>query len=274
MPRELKNIVVKFISLVEKPATGKTLTLKDADGCAAVFDIVKTDAALKRAYGIVYAPDQEDSQGDFATANEIRKAADNFMAEGRSKNVDTHHNFEKTDAYVAESWLVRKGDPLFAAEPEGAWAVGIQVTSDRLWRGLEKGELSGISLAGMAQTSPAQKEEAPGWLPKILEKLTPTKKELPMDEIKELQKQVTELAAKMDALTASLQKAAKKDETPADDAPADDALVSKADLAAAIKAGQDATWKDVTKALADIIAKGAAESANPEKKKPIESEMV
>ena len=131
---KLKDLSVSFLSLVASPATGKGLTLKAADGQRpAAFDLVVKNDDMMRAYGVVYAPDQEDAHGDTADADTIRKAQAEFMREGRLKNIDTEHSFTSEMAYVAESWLVRKGDKLFPDEPEGSWAVGIQINDPDLW---------------------------------------------------------------------------------------------------------------------------------------------
>lgn len=152
--RKLIDLQVDFISLVKRPATGKRFVLKSQGGdVAGVFALLKTDKLLKRAYGIVYSPGHVDAQGDWADEETIRKAADHFLLSGRVYNVDREHDFRGQDAFVAESWLVRKGDPLFGDEPAGSWAVGVQVESELLWSELESGDLVGISLAGSSGVS-------------------------------------------------------------------------------------------------------------------------
>lgn len=158
---KLTDLSVSFLSLVKTPATGKGLTLKAADGeRPAAFDLVVKNDDMMRAYGVVYAPDQEDAHGDTADADTIRKAQAEFMREGRLKNIDTEHSYTSEMAYVAESWLVRKGDPLFPNEPEGSWAVGIQIGDPDLWKQLKSGELTGISLAGIARMEPGPDDPA------------------------------------------------------------------------------------------------------------------
>lgn len=151
MPRKLKNLKVNFISLVKSPANEKSLVLK-SDEKPTIFEIKKTDEEQMRAYGIVYAPDQTDAQGDYADAETILKAANDFMLSGRNQSVDKNHDFVESGAYVAESWIVKENDPVFQDEKPGAWAVGIQIEDDRTWASLKKGELSGLSLAGTAET--------------------------------------------------------------------------------------------------------------------------
>ena len=84
-------------------------------------------------------------------AEEIEKAAYDFMRARRTRSVDTDHSFEEGAGFVAESWLVKENDPLFADEPAGAWAVGIKVTGEEVWERVIKGELKGLSLAGLAR---------------------------------------------------------------------------------------------------------------------------
>lgn len=180
---KLTDLSVSFLSLVKTPATGKGLTLKAADGQRpAAFELVVKNDDMMRAYGVVYAPNQEDAHGDTADADTIRKAQAEFMREGRLKNIDTEHSFTSEMAYVAESWLVRKGDPLFPDEPSGAWAVGIQIGDPDLWKQLKSGALTGISLAGIARTDPAprdpatpqytEKDAEPGWVSRLIKALT------------------------------------------------------------------------------------------------------
>lgn len=195
--RQIKDLTVTFISLVESPATGKGLLLrsKDGQGEPRTFAIVKADDEQMRAYGIVYAPGEVDSHGDTTDADVIRRAATKFMRDYRQHNVDVEHSFESEAAFVAETWITRTGDPLFSEEPEGAWAVGIQVNDADLWKRLKKGELTGISLAGWgraeeldpgkAPESYVTKEEAPGLFRQWWDKLTKGDSVTP-DEVRKL----------------------------------------------------------------------------------------
>ncbi|RMG80620.1 MAG: hypothetical protein D6712_17810 [Chloroflexi bacterium] len=151
MPKEIKDLDVHFISLVKSPANQKPMILKSDGSVSLVIPIQKTDPEKQIAYGIVYAPDEIDSQGDFMTAEEVQKAAYNFMKAQRTGNIDAEHDFEKRDeVWVAESWIVRKGDALFADE-EGAWAVGIKIDNTDEWEKVKKGDYTGISLAGQGK---------------------------------------------------------------------------------------------------------------------------
>lgn len=190
---KLRDLSVSFLSLVGAPATGKNLTLKTASEQAVPFELVVCNDDMMRAYGIVYAPDTPDAHGDTADAETIRRAAAEFMREGRLKNIDTEHSFSAEMAFVAESWLVRKGDTLFPFEPAGAWAVGIQIGDPDLWKKLKSGELKGISLAGVARRDPdpdvpvaVDKEQAPGWLAGLLKALTPKEQPMQKSEVEQI----------------------------------------------------------------------------------------
>ncbi|AUQ62339.1 XkdF-like putative serine protease domain-containing protein [Phaeobacter inhibens] len=203
---KLTDLSVSFLSLVKTPATGKGLTLKAADGeRPAGFDLVVKNDDMMRAYGVVYAPDQEDAHGDTADADTIRKAQAEFMREGRLKNIDTEHSFTSEMAYVAESWLVRKGDPLFPNEPEGSWAVGIQIGDPDLWKQLKSGELTGISLAGIARMEPGpddpahprytEKDAEIGLIARLIKALTGAPHQEPVEETDMTKDEVQALVA-------------------------------------------------------------------------------
>ncbi len=272
--RQLTDIRVEFISLVARPATGKKLTLK-CDGTPATFEIVKMDPQLHRAYGIVYTPDVEDSQGDRASKEEIFKAATDFMRNGRVQNVDVEHSFSQAGAFVAESWIVRKGDAMFPKEPEGAWAVGIQVENIDLWADLEKGNLVGLSLAGVAVAEPATKSTAAkGWPERLKSFITTTRKGgNDMDKATEekLVKGIDTLVESMETLV----KAVGSQNQPAQPAPAtqpaaaDTAQLTKADaekmigdaVEKAVSKAQSETQTEMVKTLAEALAKGRSETS-------------
>lgn len=247
---KLKDLSVSFLSLVKTPATGKGLTLKAAAGQRpAMFDLTIKSDDMQRAFGIVYSPDQEDAHGDTADEQTIRRAASEFMREGRLKNIDTEHSFTNEMAFVAETWLVRKGDKLFPNEPEGSWAVGIQINDPDLWSQLKSGELTGISLAGIARHEPepdnpghqyyTEKDGEPKWLKRFLKALTGAPTQENVEEIDmtkdEVQAMVSEtLKSTLPAALTEAMKAAGK--PPAADEPTE---VEKAVAAALKKAGFD-----------------------------------
>ncbi len=77
MPKNrLSNIVVTHISLVKAGANNKTIiykSSKNAPQWQKDIEIKKSNTKEGIVYGIVYAPDEIDSQGDFAKADEIKR---------------------------------------------------------------------------------------------------------------------------------------------------------------------------------------------------------
>jgi hypothetical protein len=239
---KITELHVSHISLVKRPATGKHVILRSGnphpqplsqgERGAKVFEIRKMDAKLQRVYGIVYAPGEVDSQGDYADADVIRRAATAFLRNYNQQNVDTEHSFSSEMACVAETWLIRKGDPLFPDEPDGAWAVGIQIYDPDLWRRLESGELTGLSLAGLAQyeqpdvARKSDETETPGWFMRWLRSAGLRKEAIPTSEEPEVNEEqikallkseiptlvTATLAARKSAETAAAEETARKQE--------------------------------------------------------------
>ncbi len=261
---KLKDLSVSFLSLVKTPATGKGLTLKAAD--------------------VVYAPDQEDAHGDTADADTIRKAQAEFMREGRLQNIDTEHSFASEMAFVAESWLVRKDDALFPGEPEGSWAVGIQIGDPAIWKQLKSGELTGISLAGIARMEPepddpanpryTEKDAAPGWAERLIKALTGNTPKDPIEETEMDKNKVQEIVR--DTLKSELGDAIKDalksagvggaaDPAPAsapaaDPAPAPEAKSGETDIEKAIAKGFIALEGRIDDKITKALAKGVTET--------------
>ncbi len=158
MPTELRNIRIEFISLVKAGANGKHIIWKSADGDKAQslkeIPISKTDDEKRMVYGIVYSPGEPDTDGEFATSEEIEQAAYRFMKARNTPNVDRQHNFKPDGAYVAESWITKAGDPFFPSDPVGSWAVGIKIEAEPLWKSVKEGEIKGLSMAGVADKHP------------------------------------------------------------------------------------------------------------------------
>ena len=160
---KLSNIAITHISLVKSGANGKSIIYKSNNikvpKYENIINIKKTDKEQGVIYGIVYSPDEEDSQGDFADSEEIKKAAYAFMKAKNINNVDMNHTFENVDAFVAESWIVKANDSIFPNEKEGSWAVAIQLESDELKALAKSGEIAGLSMAGDAEKTEVQKAE-------------------------------------------------------------------------------------------------------------------
>lgn len=97
--------------------------------------------------GIVYAPNQVDSQGDWTDEVELKKAMYNFMEASQGFN-EMHVTQDKRvsvlECFQPEEETV-KGNGVI---PKGAWWVSLRVHDDALWEKIKSGEYNGFSLQG------------------------------------------------------------------------------------------------------------------------------
>lgn len=260
MAYRLKNARVLFISVVKDPATGRQFLFKSGDG-QPVFDqsftIRKADDETLTLYGIAYpagSPDRVDAHGDFATSEDVRAMAEDFMRTGRViAGVDRDHDYRPIDAFVAESWIVRKGDPLFGdPADEGAWAVGVKIGSKALYDEFKNTGYRGFSIAGTAERVEVQKQSRDRQgavgdesLLQRIRKLFSKEEEMSQDvkdAIAELAKQVKEQGDRIAALGKGGEKPAEK---PVEKKAGEDTSSS----------GKSDIEKAVEKAMAPVLAK-------------------
>ena len=159
MAREITDMQIKLISLVSAGANNKKIIYKNENFNELLrVDFKKSDAEQGVVYGIVYAPDEVDTQGDFASADEIKRAAYNFMkGSDLSYCIDVNHNFNIADAYICESWIVKSKDEFF--NEEGAWAVGIKIEDEELREMIKNGTITGLSMYGSGVIKGSEKED-------------------------------------------------------------------------------------------------------------------
>ena len=150
--RSISDAQIQFVSLVDKAANKKSFLIAKAEDGKASFSaygkIVKTDTDSHYVTGIVYEPMTEDSQGDYMTEEEIRKAAHWFAKNG--DGIDIQHNFEKFEkAEVVENWIA-KADFEIGKEKvkKGTWLMTVEITDPDVWAAVEKGKITGFSMGG------------------------------------------------------------------------------------------------------------------------------
>lgn len=163
----------------------------------------------------------------------------------------------------------------FSNEPEGSWAVGIQIGDPDLWKQLKSGELTGISLAGIARMEPGpddpahprytEKDAAPGWVERFIKALTGVNPQEPVEETDMTKDEVQALVG--ETLKSVLPDALKDAMKSAGDPPAsaEPTEVEKA-VAAALKAhgiepkepaagGGEGDQTDIQKAVDEAVTK-------------------
>ena len=216
MAREITNMQIKLISLVSAGANNKKIIYKNENFDELLrVDFKKNDAEQGVVYGIVYAPDEVDTQGEFASADEIKRAAYNFMKRSDLRYcIDVNHNFNIADAYICESWIVKSKDEFFGEE--GAWAVGIKIEDEELRDMVKNGTITGLSMYGSGVIKAQDKTEIEknGFLSalkeffgsKIGERRVKAGISANDARLETLEKSIGELGAKLEEITAELSK--------------------------------------------------------------------
>ncbi|WP_312085472.1 XkdF-like putative serine protease domain-containing protein [Exiguobacterium sp.] len=178
MPREIKNLVVSHVSIVDKAANKRSFLLTKSEEQPNVsrdMNILKQDASQQIAYGVVYEPLVKDAHDDYMTADEIEKAAHIFLKDYRQ--IDKQHDFTSQVGDVIESYIAPADFELGGETvTKGTWVMAVKV-ADEVWSGIQKGEFTGFSLAGMGEVI-EKAEDGKSFLAKIKDSVTEVLKDM------------------------------------------------------------------------------------------------
>lgn len=110
---------------------------------------LKEDDEQHLVYGVVYPPDEVDSQGDWMNEVEIEKMAHNYMLS--SQQLKLMHK-SKVYAKVVESFIAPVSYKMGKETvKKGAWIMVTKILDDAVWKKVKKGEITGYSIGGKAQ---------------------------------------------------------------------------------------------------------------------------
>jgi len=247
--RRLRNGEIHTVSLCRRGINGVRSLLKSIKDGEAEFDLQTTIAKMDNEgllHALVYVPDLVDHEGDFMSADEIRKMAHNFLLHGG--NIDIEHDnipLSKEDVHIAEHYIVPAGDPKFAGimddagneiDPTGAWGLILKIHDPDLLAGYELGEWIGVSMAGRAEVELVGKS-------RLHDTPTPTEDDLNMtpEEMKVL---AAEIAKAVAPAVAEAVAPAKPDADDVIDTPANELPEPP---------GADATEEELEKYLDDLF---------------------
>lgn len=194
--------------------------LYKADGTVEFATVTKASEDLGEITAIVYPVDRADSDEHVASAPVIRDMAHNFQKEGGQ--IDIRHDgkvVDKDRAYVAESFIVQKGDPRFTdmkdydgnpVDATDAWATVIKIDDPKLRQLYKDGEWNGISMQGQGLLTIEKSDDdgpAPRWFSKFLKAcgLEGSPSNNDTDQVDQMK--IEEMEALMKAQTESLVKA-------------------------------------------------------------------
>lgn len=129
--------------------------------------IAKVDKESRIIYGVVYKAskefdengnpvDYEDTQGNWAKPEEVKKACHSFNKKLQNRKVafnggvDKQHNEVAGYGIVVESYIAKVAEPDINADV-GDWVAAIEVTDNACWGEIEKQEITGFSIGGKAK---------------------------------------------------------------------------------------------------------------------------
>jgi len=175
--RRYTKLDIAFVSLCPQGKNGLPVVMKAAASesdrpMLTIGTVAKATPEFDKTgeiLALVYVPDVPDSDGDSASAQVIKEACNSFAKNGM--NLDIRHNnmpISKDKAYVAQSFIVQKGDARFNdvkltdgtfIDPSDGWALSIKLEDSEL-RGLYKDKgWQGVSMFGYGTTEEVAKSE-------------------------------------------------------------------------------------------------------------------
>jgi hypothetical protein len=115
-----------------------------------VETLIKIAGQLEKGivYGVVYEPDSVDTQGDFASAEEIERAAHDFLP---NAVMNLNHSEDLQDVQVVESYIAPCD--FFIGQNmirKGSWVLVTKILDEDLKDAILKGEINAYSLEGTA----------------------------------------------------------------------------------------------------------------------------
>jgi len=123
--------------------------------------VLKRDAPERYTLGVVYEPDVVDTQGEYADAATIQRAAWDFLRGLQVEKAgvgaglgDMHERWDASFGDIVESWLAPT-DLVIGGQlvKRGAWLVGVQ-WSPAYFAKIQAGERTGLSMGGRAERIP------------------------------------------------------------------------------------------------------------------------
>jgi len=121
-------------------------------------EFVSKNEEKRLVYGVVYAPDEYDTDGEWALGTTIEAAAHQFMLEHQTMKVQhlvTNESIAIVESYIAPADFILDGERIV----KGTWMLVSKVFDDEVWELVKTGDLTGYSMGGYSRRIA---EELPG----------------------------------------------------------------------------------------------------------------
>lgn len=128
---------------------------RDAADSVSKIAVFKLDDEKHLVYGIVYEPNETDTQGDYANAEDIEKACHKYLAQYDGA-IGIMHQVPAPMCRLVENYLAPvdfeiKGPYGTQKVKKGSWIIAVYVPDDKLWSMIKSGDFSGFSMQGEAK---------------------------------------------------------------------------------------------------------------------------
>jgi hypothetical protein len=177
--RRIVRAKINFLSLVPRGANQLPVIYKSDDSVELASLVKATDDFDEKGelLSVVYAPEMVDSQGDIASEETIKEMMYDAARDGF--DIDIRHDgkaLKKSDAFVAESFIIQKGDPRFdgfknysgeTVDVTGGWATVLKIENRELRKAYRNGEWNGVSMAGTAEFAQEKHDDPKSFLSKL-----------------------------------------------------------------------------------------------------------
>ncbi len=194
--RQILDADITLISLCQRGKNGFKTLFKSADSTVEMQGLTKAvgDVMEKgQVAAVVWAPGFEGVEGDFADSAAVEKMAHKYMR--NQGGVDVNHDQKKLaaeDAYVAESFIIQKGDPRFSemeyngkvVDVTDGWGIILQIDNEDLRKGYRDGDWEGVSMFGDATVRGADQKTLDATKLAAVESLFTEDNEMTTEEMK------------------------------------------------------------------------------------------
>jgi cation transport regulator ChaB len=123
--------------------------------------LLKAAPERRLVYGVVLEPgdpEHVDTQGDFIPADEIEKSCHAYMRQYRVGKATLGWQHEReAEADIVECYIAPVGFQMGKGTVKaGSWMLVCRVADDDIWEQVKKGELTGYSIGGIGERTPAE----------------------------------------------------------------------------------------------------------------------
>ncbi len=122
--------------------------------------LIKTDDEQRKIWAVVLEPDTVDHQGDSISAEEIQKAAHNFMTDYVCGDAEMGLDHEETtpEVVICESYIAPSRFRAINGQAiqKGSWIVCSQILDENIWKKVKSGEFTGYSIGGVGTRVPVE----------------------------------------------------------------------------------------------------------------------